>query len=922
MSDFQITEEQYYQMYGVVSEEEVLRHIGTMDQSGRYVRGSGEDPYQRVKEYAAINARMKKEIPDEAERARAMGFKSTGEYRKYTTVATGMKRNYDQEAAERLKERGHSYEAIAAKLDISPTKARDLVKPRQDLKQNRRAQAAAALKAQVDHRSFLDVGEGTESSMGITKDMKAKALYELELQGYKVYNIHELQMNGNKTNTLVLAKPGVSFQDARDNIPNIKPYVGKIDEFDRNMNPLGFERPIAVDPKRLQVAWKEDGGDTRDGVIFVRPGAEGLSLGNSRYAQVRIQIGPEHYAKGMAVYKNDLPDGVDLLFNSNKPRSANKMDALKELERNKQTGEVDYDNPFGSIVTQLKDDKGNVSSAMNIVNDDEKWDRWSKNLSSQFLSKQSIPLARTQLDLTRARRASDLEDILSLENNVVKKYMLDKYADSTDAAAEHLKAAQLPGQKTHVILPINTLKENEVYAPNFENGTRVALVRFPHGGTFEIPKLVVNNNNKEGAELIGNDSKAAIGIHYTKAEQMSGADFDGDTVVLIPDNQNRITSRPPLKGLENFDTKDAYGYTGPGKPKSDSDYPYKIMSKGNTNTQMGMISNLLNDMQLKGADDEEIARAAKHSMVVIDAAKHKLDYQRSAKENGIPALKKKYQYNEETGKEGAATIISRARSRVEVPQAELRKASDDGPIDRETGELVWVPTGKAKRVKNKVTGEWEDSDSPKTMKTTRMAVAKDAHELSSGTAMESLYADYANEMKSLANRSRLEMINTPDPAWSREAEAKYATEVKSLNEALDRAKANAPRERHAQRVAAAMVKVREEENPDMTRGELKKIKGATIRTARELTGANKARIRPTDKEWEAIQAGAISATKLRDILSNGDTDYIRELAMPRKKTTVTPAQSSRIKSLSAQGYTQAEIAERLGISTSTVNEYL
>lgn len=910
--------------------EGVLTHIGTMDQSGRYERGSGEDPYQRVRRFAEMDAKLTREIPNEKERALALGFKqrdgtgNTSEYRKYRSVASGEKRNLDRLEAEKLKARNWSNKAIAEKLGVSATKVADLLKPREDMKQNAREKATEALKTQVDRVGYLDVGKGTESSMGITEDMKKKALYALQMQGYETYNIKEKTAIGNDNNTLVLAKPGTTFQDARDNIINIKPYVGKIDEFDRNANPLGFEKPIAVNPKRVEILWKEDGGAKADGVVYVRPGVEDISLGKNRYAQVRIQVGDGHYIKGMAVYKDDLPKGVDLLVNSNKPKSDDKMSALKKLERDKRTGEVDENNPFGSIVKQLKKDgpngpgTGEVYSAMNIVNEEEEgWDRWSKNLSSQFLSKQSIPLARTQLEITRAKRQSDYDEIMSLENPVVKKHMLDKFADSSDAAAEHLKAAALPGQKTHVLLPINSLKPNEIHAPNFDNGDSVVLVRYPHGGTFEIPELIVNNKNKEAEAIIGKNAKAAVGIHHTVAEQLSGADFDGDTVVVIPNNHRRVRTRPPLKELEGFDTKDAYGPTPDQAAAIEKgEEPYKIMPPTRTNNEMGTASNLLTDMTIKGASDEEIARATRHSMVVIDAAKHKLDYQRSYQENRIKDLKDKYQ---DGG--GASTLISRARGKKAVEQVRLRKASEGGSIDPDTGELVYVPTGTPKR-KQDANGDWYDSDEPKQMKRTQMSIVKDASELSSGTAMEELYADHANSMKSMANQARREWLHTKDPLVNKEAQVRYAKEVAELDEALVIAKANAPRERHAQRVAAHMMQIRKAEHPDMDKSEIKKLTGATLRTAREATGANKSRIKPTDEQWEAIQAGAISATKLREILANGDVDSIYDLALPKERKTVTTSQEARIRAMSAQGKTQAEIAEALGVSTSTVSSYI
>ena len=59
--------------------------------------------------------------------------------------------------------------------------------------------------------------------------------------------------------------------------------------------------------------------------------------------------------------------------------------------------------------------------------------------------------------------------------------------------------------------------------------------------------------------------------------------------------------------------------------------------------EMDKISNLITDMILGGATEPELARAVRHSMVVIDASKHNLDYTRSYQENEIESLKLKYQ---------------------------------------------------------------------------------------------------------------------------------------------------------------------------------------------------------------------------------------------------------------------------------------
>ena len=188
------------------------------------------------------------------------------------------------------------------------------------------------------------------------------------------------------------------------------------------------------------------------------------------------------------------------------------------------------------------------------------------------------------------------------------------------------------------------------------------MVRFPHGGTFEIPTLTVNNKNKEAIDMLGKNPKDAVCINSKVAERLSGADFDGDTVLVIPVNSNvKIKTQAPLEGLKDFDNKKEYPYR-PGM---------KILSEKSKGREMGVISNLITDMTLKGATNEELTRAVKHSMVVIDAPKHKLDYKKSESDNGIAALKKKYQSNvDEFGNEthGASTLLSRASSPVRVPK--------------------------------------------------------------------------------------------------------------------------------------------------------------------------------------------------------------------------------------------------------------
>ena len=344
-----------------------------------------------------------------------------------------------------------------------------------------------------------------------------------------------------------------------------------------------------------------------------------------------------------------------------------------------------------------------------------------------------------------------------------------------------------------------------------------------------------------------------------------------------------------------------------------------------TQMEMGKISNLITDMTLMGAPDSELVRATKHSMVVIDAAKHGLDYRQSFIDNGIAELKQKYQgHVEDDGSyhEGAGTLISRAKSkqqvnkRVGTPKINQKGKEWYDPSKPE-GALIFkevVETYTDKKGKTKT--RMQDS--------TRMAEATDARELISklNTPMEQIYAAFANEMKDLANRARIEKLNTGTLKYSPAAKIEYATERAHLLEQLDVAQRNAPRERQAQLMANAVMEAKKQENPDMTTKEKKKAAQQALTAARIAVGAERHPVEISDREWEAIQAGAISDNQLYQILNHADTDKLRERATPRQSSQISAAKQAKIDAMKASGYTISEIANAIGVSTSTVNKYL
>lgn len=878
--------------------EEDLVHYGILRRSGRYPWGSGGTQNTRNKQFLDYVDGLKSQGLSESEIARGMGI-TTSELRANRSIARNQQRQADIAMAQRLHDKGYSNVAIGQRMGKNESTVRSLLAPGAKDKADVLQSTADMLRAQVDSKGFIDVGTGAEGFVdlgtgqtGVSSTRLKTAVDMLRAEGYAYHTVKVTQIGtGLETTVKVLAPPGTTQKDVFLN----RDKIAFIQSFSENggRSYTDVQSPLSINPSRLQVKFKEDGGDQADGVVFVRPGVKDVSLGGAKYAQVRIKVGDGHYIKGMAVYKDDLPDGVDLQFHTNKSRDTpvfgdKDNTVLKNIKD-------DPDLPFGTIVRQIGDNMGTpkarVTSAMNVVYDEGNWGEWNRTLSSQMLSKQSPALVKSQLDMTYESRKAQFDEIMGMTNPVVRKRLLEDFADGTDSAAVHLKAAALPRQGTHVILPLAKIDPTHVYAPNYENGTTVVLIRHPHGGPFEIPELKVNNRNAEGRNLLGN-SRDAIGIHHSVAKRLSGADFDGDTVLVIPNNEGRVRTRPALKELEGFDPQRSYpGYPG-----------MKRMT--NTQTEMGKISNLITDMSLKGASSSEIARAVKHSMVVIDAEKHGLNYKLSYNDNGIKQLKDKYQQG------GASTIISRAKSRLDVPDRKPRSAGKGGPIDRETGARVFEPTGRT----NFRTGR------PITIRSTKLGEARDAHTLSSGTPVERMYANHSNNLKALANRARLASVRTPTPKQSPSARKTYADEVASLDAKLRIAIRNRPLERQAQLIANATVRAKRDANPHMEPETLKKVKFQALAEARVRTGAGKQRINITDAEWAAIQANAISASKLNDILTNADTDRVRELAAPKSSKLMTSAKTSRAKSMLASGYTRAEVARALGVSLTTLDE--
>ena len=923
-----------------------LMHYGMPRRSGRYPWGSGKDPYQHCtdflsrlqymssegvsdediaktmgltmeqfkieKSFAIIND-MTKQGKSEKEIADALGT-STTKVRLQKTMIKDGHRAVEVEIAKDLREQGYSLNEIAKQMGYkNDSSVRSLLNAEAEGRMREAEKTAEFLRKQVDEKGMIDIGTGVERELGISREKLNQAVMMLEMEGYHQYGGGVAQVNnpGKQTNLKVLAAPDKEHKDIYDykNVHSVTEYHSN----DDGQTFETFKYPASMDSKRLAIRYAEDGGIDKDGLVEIRRGCKDLDLGGSNYAQVRIMVDGTHYIKGMAVYSDDLPKGVDVMFNTNKTKDKSKMEVLKPIKN-------DPDNPFGSLIkaggqSYYTDKDG--SKKLSLINkraEEGDWGEWADKLPSQFLSKQNLKLVKQQLGLAAADKQAEFDEIMSLTNPTVKKALLKSFSDDCDSSAVHLQAAALPGQKYQVILPVPSMKDTEIYAPNYENGSKVALVRYPHGGLFEIPILTVNNKQKDAEKMIGKNPLDAVCINSKVAERLSGADFDGDTVMVIPTGKGvNVSSKPALKELEGFDPKMQYPEV-PGM---------KYMK--NTQTEMGKISNLITDMTLLGANDQELARAVKHSMVVIDAEKHKLNYKQSEKDNNIAELKRKYQgHIDENGryKEGAGTLISRAKSKQVV-----LKRQGSAKIDPETGKQTWDLADELtyeKKIVNEKTGEVTYKTETKRQNSTKMAETDDAYTLLSKmrNPKEIAYADYANKMKALGNEARKAMVNTKDIQYSPDANKKYAPEVARLNAALNVALKNAPKERQAQAIANATIQAKKAANPDMTKKELKKAGQQALDKARRQIGAKKEMIEISEREWEAIQAGAISTNKLQQILNNANMDTVKQMAMPRSTNKLSTAKINHIATLKASGYTNEQIAKKLGVSTSTIVKYM
>lgn len=951
-----------------------ILHSGVKRKSGRYEWGSGEHPYQHepwFQGWAELNKTMTVN-----EIAHQYGMSQKELLARYGYAKDAQKAALITHAIELRNVRQMSVAAIAKKMNVSQSTVKSWLAPNALEKTKRREDLANALIKEVNKKKYIDVGKGVESVLGVKRTMLDDVLIILKDRGYNIIKFDQAQASDpkRKTHMMVLMQPKEGMDEAKAKSESYKelmqnkskidlPYDVRVNENGKTI--YGIHQPVSISSKRIMVRYGDDpeSGSKREGLIEIRRGVDDLYLGNCRYAQVRIAVDDTHYLKGMAVYKDDMPPGVDIIVNTTKKRGTplcnpdpNGKTVAKPMVRDA-NGNIDKDNPFGAQIKSpggqyfYTDKNGEKKlGAINKVNSEEDWNDWtsSKTLASQILTKQDVGLAKRQLNLAHAQYADELAEIQKITNPIVKAQRLNEFAENCDKAAVHMKAAAMPGQSVKVLIPIPSLKDNEVYCPAYNNGEKLALFRYPHGCKSEIPILTVNNGNREGRKVMTNAPTDAIGINPKAAERLSGADFDGDTVVVIPNRKGLIKNEGRTAELWNdFDPHTQFA-NPPGTPRPSQTFMY---------TQMGIVTNLITDMTLQNATEEEVARVVKHSQVIIDAYKHNLDWKRSEQEYRIQELHEKYQ-GKATG--GAYTIISKATGEVRVPDRDRFR------VNPKTGEKEWHYTGK-KRVYqvDPVTGEktknykellpyqkgydpekaknYEENlknkyvplnKTPKlesddiNVSSKRMAEVKDAMDLVSPMQhpMEIVYANYANSMKAMANEARLEALKNDHMEVNKQAQKTYAKEVDSLKEKIRRCETQAPLERRVQLLTSVIVEDMRSRYPERYNSKtpdgkkaLRKLR-SQVQLQQRCLLKGETHFQITDKEWEAVQAGAVNKSTLLKVLRYAEKDRITELATPHDSNlpALSMANIAHAKAMLNSNFTQAEVAAYFGVSVSTL----
>ena len=373
----------------------IIEHYGVKRRSGRYKWGSGENPYQRpyiAHPFLSELKELRAKGMSEKEIAEHFGV-STGKLRNEIAIHNRAQKTALMGAVQSRLDRGMTIAEVSKELGISETSVRNYRDEKNMAGTIQLTETVNVLKEALEDTPYLDVGAGVEIQMGISAKKLKDAVSQLEQEGYYVHDIWVKRIDDpSRYTTLKVVTKEPDLNEVVKNQAQIRPIDKWSDDGGQTFNSM--RKPEMVSWDRLEIVYDEDGGSLRDGLIELRRGAEDLNMGGKDYAQVRIGVGEDRYLKGMAVYSDNLPDGVDIRFHTNKSKDTPPEKVLKEMKKN-EDGTINEFNPFGATIKP-----GRQLGALNMVTEQGDWNEWAKDLSAQMLSKQPAKLVKERLDAT------------------------------------------------------------------------------------------------------------------------------------------------------------------------------------------------------------------------------------------------------------------------------------------------------------------------------------------------------------------------------------------------------------------------------------------------------------------------------------------------------------------------------------------
>ena len=180
---------------------EQISHIGMPRRSGRYPWGSGGE-YTKAVNKMASQGFTEKEI------AKALGI-STTVLRNQKALAKAEEKEAMRLNVIRQKERGMSIAAIAREFKIPASTVSDLLKPGANLKFQIINSISNVLRKIIGEKRFVDVGDGAEVFMEVSRPKLDNAITNLRNEGYKLYYLKQenLQAPGKVMTVKVLGAP-------------------------------------------------------------------------------------------------------------------------------------------------------------------------------------------------------------------------------------------------------------------------------------------------------------------------------------------------------------------------------------------------------------------------------------------------------------------------------------------------------------------------------------------------------------------------------------------------------------------------------------------------------------------------------------------------------------------------------------------